>query len=48
MMRDMDFKTRALLGNTATFLSGAVGIGMAWKGCGVWSLVGRFFRAIYS
>jgi O-antigen/teichoic acid export membrane protein len=41
MMRDMDFKTRALLGNTATFLSGAVGIGMAWKGCGVWSLVGQ-------
>lgn len=41
MMRDMDFKTRALLGNTATFLSGGVGIGMAWRGLGVWSLVGQ-------
>ena len=41
MIRDMDFKTRALLGNTATFLSGGVGIGMAWKGLGVWSLVGQ-------
>lgn len=41
MMRDMDFKTRALLGNVATILSGGVGIGMAWRGLGVWSLVGQ-------
>jgi O-antigen/teichoic acid export membrane protein len=41
MMRNMEFKTRAILTNTATLLSGAVGVGMAWNGFGVWSLVGQ-------
>ena len=41
MIRDMDFKRRALVNNAATFLSGSIGIGMACAGLGVWSLIGQ-------
>ncbi|OQC68435.1 MAG: Teichuronic acid biosynthesis protein TuaB [Verrucomicrobia bacterium ADurb.Bin006] len=37
--RDLDFKTLAIINWTATIASGAVGVAMAWRGFGVWSLV---------
>ena len=37
----MDFRTQAKVTTASTLLSGLVGLGMAWHGCGVWSLAGQ-------
>jgi teichuronic acid exporter len=47
----IDFKTLLKVSMSASLLSGAIGIVMALRGCGVWSLVGQyigasFFRAL--
>lgn len=39
LQREMDFKKLALRGNVAAFVGGAVGIGAAIGGAGVWALV---------
>ena len=41
LTRQMDFRTQAKVTIASTVLSGAVGITMAWRGMGVWSLVGQ-------
>ena len=41
LKKRLDFKTRTKASVTAAILSGATGIGMAFAGCGVWSLVGQ-------
>jgi O-antigen/teichoic acid export membrane protein len=41
LTRAMDFRTQAKVTMGATLLSGLVGLGMAWQGCGIWSLVGQ-------
>jgi len=41
LLRDMDFKSLSLRSNGAAALGGAVGIGMALGGLGVWALVGQ-------
>ena len=40
-VRDIDFKTQTKVSLIASLSSGAVGIGMAYGGYGVWSLVGQ-------
>lgn len=40
-VRNVDFKTQTKVSLIASLSSGAVGIGMAYGGCGVWSLVGQ-------
>ncbi len=37
----MDFKALSISTNISVMLSGALGIGMAYAGCGVWALVGQ-------
>lgn len=46
----IDFKTKTKATIVAATLSGIVGIGMALRGCGVWSLVGQMLtlRTVYS
>ena len=41
LKRRIDFKTKTRASVTAATISGCVGIGMAYCGCGVWSLVGQ-------
>lgn len=41
LSRKIDFKTKTKATIVAATLSGVVGIGMAFAGCGVWSLVGQ-------
>lgn len=41
LTRAMDFRTQAKVTMASTLVSGLVGLGMAWQGCGVWSLVGQ-------
>lgn len=41
LSRAMDFRTQTKVTLATTLLSGLVGLGMAWEGCGVWSLVGQ-------
>lgn len=41
LMRQVDFRTQAIISTIATLLSGVIGIGMAWRGFGAWSLVGQ-------
>jgi O-antigen/teichoic acid export membrane protein len=41
LTKKLDFKTQFWARLVGTVLSGIVGIGMAWYGCGVWSLVGQ-------
>lgn len=41
MMAKMDFKSLAQINVISTIVSGAVGISMAYYGCGVWALVGQ-------
>jgi len=41
LTRDVDFATLAKVSLLATIVSGVVGVAMAWKGFGVWSLVGQ-------
>lgn len=39
MTKRMDFKTQAMISAISTFVSGAIGVWMAYSGYGVWSLV---------
>lgn len=39
--KNIDFKTKTKASLTAAICSGAIGIAMAFAGCGVWSLVGQ-------
>lgn len=39
MTKRMDFKTQAVISTISTFVSGSIGIWMAYNGYGVWSLV---------
>lgn len=50
LSRNIDFKTKTKAIIVAASLSGAVGIGMAFAGCGVWSLVGQqlTLKTVYS
>lgn len=50
LIRRIDFKTRTKASVIAALTSGAVGIGMAYTGFGVWSLVGQQLsrNAVYS
>lgn len=41
LARAMNFRPQAIVGTLSLILSGLVGIGMAWRGLGVWSLVGQ-------
>jgi len=41
LTRDLDFRSLAVRSLLATIVSGVVGLGMAFEGCGVWSLVGQ-------
>ena len=41
LVKNIDFKTQTKVSLIASLVSGAVGIGMALKGYGVWSLVGQ-------
>jgi PST family polysaccharide transporter len=41
LARDMDFKSLSIRSNVSVLMGGAVGVGMAYAGCGVWSLVGQ-------
>ena len=41
LKRRIDFKTRTKASFTSAVCSGAIGIGMAFAGCGVWSLAGQ-------
>jgi len=41
LTKRIDFKLQAKISFIASFLSGGIGIAMAYYGCGVWSLVGR-------
>jgi teichuronic acid exporter len=41
LMKEVDFKTQTKISLIASIISGFVGIGMALKGFGVWSLVGQ-------
>ena len=40
LTRNLDFKKQAIISIVTSLISGTVGILMAWKGFGVWSLVG--------
>lgn len=51
LTQKMDFKTQTIIGIPSAILSGIIGISMAYKGFGVWSLVwsgisGAFFSAL--
>lgn len=51
LTRNMNFKAQTKITLTASILSGAIGITMAYRGLGVWSLVGQqisaaFFRSV--
>lgn len=39
MVRRLDFKSQALVSATSLTISGTIGLTMAWRGFGVWSLV---------
>jgi O-antigen/teichoic acid export membrane protein len=39
MTRRLDFRRQALIAVTSTAVSGSLGVGLAWRGFGVWSLV---------
>lgn len=39
LMVKMDFKTQSKASVTSSIISGVIGLGMAWKGFGVWALV---------
>lgn len=41
LVKKIDFKTQTKITIFASLISGSVGIGMAFCGCGVWSLVGQ-------
>ncbi len=41
LVKNIDFKTQTKISIIASTTSGAIGIGMALKGCGVWSLAGQ-------
>ncbi len=41
MSRRLDYRTQALIDMASTVVGGVVGIGMAYAGMGVWSLVGQ-------
>jgi len=41
LTRAVDFRTQAKVTLGSTVLAGLVGLGMAWRGCGVWSLAGQ-------
>lgn len=41
LTRNIDFKTKAKVSLISSVCSGVIGIGMAFIGCGVWSLVGQ-------
>lgn len=41
LKRRIDFKTRTKASFTSAVISGSIGIGMAFAGCGVWSLAGQ-------
>ena len=41
MVKEIDFKTQMKVSLIASLTSGGIGIGMAFYGCGVWSLVGQ-------
>ena len=41
LQRQMDFKVLALRANASVLLGGVVGVAMAWRGYGVWALVGQ-------
>ena len=45
--RDLDFKTLAAVNWTATIVSGTVGVTMAWRGFGVWSLVAQSVLRVF-
>jgi O-antigen/teichoic acid export membrane protein len=51
LTRHLDFRTQAIVSIAATFISGVLGIAVAWAGGGVWSLVVQavsrsFFRSL--
>lgn len=50
LKRNIDFKSKAKASFIAAVCSGVIGIGMAFEGCGVWSLVGQSLsnQLIYS
>jgi PST family polysaccharide transporter len=41
LQREMDFKSLAIRSNGAVMAGGVMGLAMAFKGCGVWALVGQ-------
>ena len=41
LMAQVDFKSLAQINVTSVIISGCLGVGMAYYGCGVWSLVGQ-------
>jgi teichuronic acid exporter len=43
----IDFKTLLKVSMSASALSGAIGVVMALRGCGVWSLVGQYIAASF-
>ena len=45
LTKKLDFKTQFWARLAGTVFSGALGIGMAWRGFGVWSLVGQSLSA---
>ncbi len=47
LSRRIDFKTQLKVGIISTALSGAVGIAMAVRGFGVWSLVGQYVASSF-
>ena len=47
LIKRIDFKLQAKISILSSFASGAIGIGMAYYGCGVWSLVGRTLSGFF-
>lgn len=47
LMAAVDFKSLAQINVISVIVSGGVGIGMAFGGCGVWSLVGQSLSATF-
>ena len=41
LIRQLDFKNQTVILVLSVVISGMVGIGMAWRGYGVWSLVAQ-------
>lgn len=41
LQRELDFRSLSLRANASVLIGGVVGIGLAYKGCGVWALVGQ-------